>query len=394
MFIILVILSLGIPVLGACGGLVYFNTYKRSVLSALICGTAASAMFYGYIPDVGNDIYRHMENLSLYENIPIYDAFNRLKDYHISGIYTWDIYLWLMAHIGNPYLIQSTAAFFGYFFISFIIFDQAKSKDISFINYFLIYMVGLSAFPLLEIAIGIRSANAFILTVVSFYLYYIKKRNYLLSAILLIIAFYLHSGAIIPVILFFFIPMFAKYRKISILLLILLCIVYYQYQNIFYAAMLSSGNSSGAVYTASSYSQESFNNSMHAMFSLVWRDMFALIVVTALHHCIKDKVDTINHRAYSFTIGMFILSIALTIILGNNGLRYIGMVVLLSCILLEYNGFSFFDKRRGNLTLRGFVLIIGSLGCFALYLYDMSWGTGSLSSFFQSSITGYLSRSF
>lgn len=394
MFIILFILSLGIPVLGACGGLAYFGTYKRPVLSALICGAAASAMFYGYIPDVGNDIYRHMENLSLYENIPIYDAFNRLKDYHISGIYTWDIYLWIMAHIGNPYLIQSTAAFLGYFLISFVIFDQAKSKNISFINCLLIYMVGLSAFPLLEIAIGIRSANAFILTIVSFYLYYIKKSSRLLSLILLIIAFFLHSAAVIPVALFILIPLLARYRKMSIMLLILLCIIYYQYQDAFYAAMLSSENAGGAVYTASVYSQGDFNDGVHSIVTLVWRNIFALTCIMVLHRCIKKKMDIVNHRAYEFILVMFILSIGLTIILGNNGLRYVGMVVLLSCILLEYNGFSFFDKKRDNLTLSGFALMIGSFGCYALYLYDMNWGTGSLASFFLSAITGYISRSF
>ena len=35
-------------------------------------------------------------------------------------------------------------------------------------------------------------------------------------------------------------------------------------------------------------------------------------------------------------------------------------------------------------------LLISSLGCFALYLYDMSWGTGSFRSYVLSVLTGYL----
>lgn len=83
------------------------------------------------------------------------------------------------------------------------------------------------------------------------------------------------------------------------------------------------------------------------------------------------------------------------VIIGNNGLRYLGAVDILCCLslmdVLAINDISMWFKN-GKLGLWKLILLIGAVMQGSLYLYDMSWGTASLSSFFSSSLLGYLSK--
>ena len=92
MFAIILIIAMVMPIAGLFLGFVYFNSYKRPLLAAVLCGIAFSATLYGYIPDGGNDIFRHMEKLSLYSNLPFYDVFDLIRNNTttVSSVYTWD----------------------------------------------------------------------------------------------------------------------------------------------------------------------------------------------------------------------------------------------------------------------------------------------------------------
>ena len=59
--------------------------------------------------------------------------------------------------------------------------------------------------------------------------------------------------------------------------------------------------------------------------------------------------------------------------------------------VLAINDISMWFKN-GKLGLWKLILLIGAVMQGSLYLYDMSWGTASLSSFFSSSLLGYLSK--
>lgn len=131
MIIFIAFIAMTVPVLGFVLTLAYFNQYKRALASALLCGLAFSAAIYGYIPDDGNDIFRHMANLSFYEGIPLWGAFDIMKTdiSHISAVYIWDVWLWIIAQFDNPILLQSSGALVGYCIISYLIFFRLKRMD-------------------------------------------------------------------------------------------------------------------------------------------------------------------------------------------------------------------------------------------------------------------------
>ena len=58
MFAIILIIAMVMPIAGLFLSFVYFSSYKKPVLAAILCGIAFSAALYGYVPDNGNDRLR------------------------------------------------------------------------------------------------------------------------------------------------------------------------------------------------------------------------------------------------------------------------------------------------------------------------------------------------
>ena len=104
-------------------------------------------------------------------------------------------------------------------------------------------------------------------------------------------------------------------------------------------------------------------------------------------------MKSINDKIINFSVLISIISFGLMFIIGNNGLRYLGIANLLCCICLETESSSQREREQKLPTVSKIFLLVGYLGCCALYLYDMAWGSGSIKSLVLSAITGYLSRS-
>lgn len=403
MFTLIAVVSMVFPLAGFCLTILYFNQYKRPLLSALLYGIVFSAAIYGFSADLGDDIYRHMQNAMLYNFVPLYDAFDLLKyeGQNISAVYSWDMWLWIVSKFDNTYLLQSSGAFVGYTLISYMVLSQAKQNHLLMKEWLPFYGMAILSFPILEITGGIRSANAFILCTLAYYLYYFKKTNKFVVCIFLIVALFLHHGAIIPVCAWFLLPLLNRYKKTTIFLIVFLFFGLYKYQEsiLFFVGDNSarSGLISNSLYSASTYSQSDFNNSVHAIVTMVWRFGLAIIltIITkrrSLYLKCSVKDGTYN-KALAFSMMILIISLGLTFIIGNNGLRYIGIVNLLCYIILERECDNHREKEQECITLSKLLLLIGNIGCSALYLYDMGWGSGSLKSLVLSTLTGYLSRS-
>lgn len=406
MIIFIAFIAMTVPVLGFVLTLAYFNQYKRALASALLCGLAFSAAIYGYIPDDGNDIFRHMANLSFYEGIPLWDAFDLLKTStsHISTVYTWDLWLWIVAQFDNPILLQSSGALVGYCIISYLIFFQAKKNGLSMGQWLPVYFIALVCFPPLEIAIGIRSACAFLLCILAIYSYYTKKIKKVTVAFLMGIAVFLHHAALIFLILWGMSPLFFKHKKI-VMVCVVLCMIafndFQSYLSFFYGGTTVFSNLLGnTMYSAAAYSEEGFNDSFHALVSLVLRWGFSgfllLIIRRGLDQQGKiNNQETESYQLLNFALLLFVVASTLLVIIGNNGLRYLGAVDILCCLslmdVLAINNISMWFKN-GKLGLWQLSLLIGAVMQGSLYLYDMSWGTASLSSFFSSSLLGYFSK--
>lgn len=406
MIIFIALIAMTVPVLGFVLTLAYFNQYKKTLASALLCGLAFSAAIYGYIPDDGNDIFRHMSNLSLYEGIPLWGAFDIMKTAisHISAVYIWDVWLWIIAQFDNPTLLQSSGALVGYCIISYLIFSQAKKNGLSMGQWLPVYFIALVSFPPLEIVIGIRSACAFLLCVLAIYSYYTKQIKKVTVAFLMGIAVFLHHAALIFLVLWGMTPLFFKHKKIVMVCVILCMIAFNNFQS--YLSFFSGGTTvfsnllGNTMYSATAYQEESFNDSFHALVSLALRwgySGFLLIIIRRgfnQQEKIKNQ-ETASYQLLNIALFIFVVASTLLAIIGNNGLRYLGAVDILCCLslmgVLEINNISMWLKN-GKLGLWQLFLLIGAVMQGSLYLYDMSWGTASLSSLFISSLLGYWSK--
>lgn len=403
MLILIIGISIIFPIAGFCLAILYFNQYKRPLVSALLCGIVFSAAVYGYSADLDNDIYRHIQSTMLYSSISFSDAFDLLKNRgeNISSVYTWDIRLWIISKFNDEFLLQSSGAFVGYTLISYMVFSVAKAKKLLMGYWLPYYGMAILSFPVLEITIGIRSANAFIICALTCYLYYYQNRNKVIVCLLLFISLFLHHGAIVPISALLFLPLFNKYPKTIIFFLVFVFLGLYKYQEAILLLMgrdySGGGVVSNSLYTASVYSQSDFNNSFHAVVTLMWR--FGLSII--LTYIVKKENlrlgcsdrNSINDKIISFSVLILIFSFGLVFIIGNNGLRYLGIVNLLCCICLEAESSSHREREQKLATVSKISLLVGNLGCCALYLYDMAWGSASIKSLALSAITGYLSRS-
>lgn len=406
MIIFIALIAMTVPVLGFGLTLAYFNQYKKTLASALLCGLAFSAAMYGYIPDDGNDIFRHMANLSSYKGISLWDAFDIMKTdiSHISAVYTWDIWLWIIAQVDNPTLLQSSGAFVGYFLISYLIFFQAKRNRLSMGQWLPVYFIALVSFPPLEIAIGIRSACAFLLCVLAICSYYTKQIKKVTVAFLMGIAVFLHHAALIFLVLWGMSLLFFKHKKIVMVCVVLCMIAFNNFQS--YLSFFSGGTTvfsdllGNTMYSAAAYQEESFNDSFHALVSLALRWGYSgfLLIIIRRGFNRQEKIKSQEKASYqllNLALVIFVVASTLLVIIGNNGLRYLGAVDILCCLslmdILGINNISMWFKN-GKLGLWKLFLLMGAVMQGSLYLYDMSWGTASLPSFFISSLLGYWSK--
>ena len=398
MIIFIAFIAMTVPVLGFVLTLAYFNQYKRALASALLCGLAFSAAIYGYIPDDGNDIFRHMANLSFYEGIPLWDAFDLLKTStsHISTVYTWDLWLWIVAQFDNPGLLQSSGAFVGYSITSYMVFDYARSTHMSSKTWLPMLMAFFAFTSPLNLAIGIRNGNAFLLCVLAFYLRYFKGTSRLITIGLLVIALLLHHSVIIIILLWLGLPFFIKNKVISMLAIIVAIISFSNYDNYFY--VLNSGNDisilKSTMYSAVAYQNSEFNNSLHAIVDMIWRMWGAVFLLyltkkTVASSNINGK-NSFDSYCFNFAFFIFIISTVLLFTIGNNGFRFLNVLFILCLLLLLKNNFIFSIFKNRHIDIYSLLLFLTCLGNCIFIAYNMNWGTGSFLSIVVSSLLGYL----
>lgn len=405
MAIIIAFIAMTIPVLGFGLTLVYFNQYRRVLISALLCGLSFSAAFYGYIPDEGNDIFRHIASMELYADVSLWDAFNLLKNdaSHISSVYTWDLWLWIMSKFDNPLLLQSSGAFVGYSLISYFVFDFAKTHKWQFKHWGLVLFVALALISPLSIAIGIRNANAFLICAMALYQYYFKKKSVILAFSLLLMALFLHHSVIVILGVWFIIPFIARFKWISIGLTILFLFLFRNYESYLY---LLTGGSSGpgglvanTLYSASAYQNDLFNTSVHAIVSLLWGIGVSAFLIWHSKHTLRYLETTQqstylinNKRLYNMAFFIFAISVAMLPILGNNASRFFIPANILSLFIMMQNPDEFILINKNKVRLYPLLLYLAASGNILLYFYNMNWGTASLKSFFLSSLLGYFTN--
>ena len=200
--------------------LAYYHQTGRTKMSAVLAGIASSAFLYGYIADQGNDIYRHIQNLNYYVGIPLYKAFDAA---FLKTVYIWDIWQWIIAHLYNDNLMQSSGAFVGYSLIAYMIFDYGKRSESSRKNINITFLIAFLTVSPLSLAIGIRSGNALVFCAFAIYLYFVQNRNYWVTAMLIALSILLHHLMIVVLALWLAYAGFKKKPVIGAILVAVLC---------------------------------------------------------------------------------------------------------------------------------------------------------------------------
>lgn len=407
MAILLAIIAMTVPVLGFFLTLSYFNQYKQVIPSALLCGLSFSAAIYGYIPDAGNDIFRHISNMKLYMDIPFWDAFDFLKTdaSHLSGVYVWDAWLWIIAQVGNQYLLQASGAFVGYAITTYMVFDYAKKKQIPSKKWLPMLLFFLAFTSPTNLSIGIRSGNAFLISVLALYRFYIEKATKGSTLLLFLLAFFLHHSIIVIIAIWLAFPILIRFKALSIIFIVAGLTIFSDYENYLYllasSGMDSTGALSNTMYSASVYQSMDFNNSVHAITDLVWRLFCAGFLLYLSRKLIlfsgdnsSDGKVTWEYKLYHLSLFIYILSITFVPLIGNNGMRFINVVYLLCLLILMNDKFRFWGAKKESFPLSSALLIIICVGNVMFFAYNMNWGSGSLKSFAISSLLGYSSRIF
>lgn len=399
MFFLLLIVGMIFPFAGIIFGLAYFNQFREPFRAALLQGVSWSAALYGYIGDQGNDIYRHMSNLSLYKDLPFYQCFDVLASKHLRAVYTWDIWSWVMARFDNHHLLQSSGALVGYAVISYILFDYFNNNDFETKEWIPIWVFVISITSPLNYAVGIRYANAFAIFCLAVYLYYFRN-NKVLTVLFCIVAVFLHHGVLLPLLCWILVPLLKKHRFIFSIVFVILLFTFNNYG--YYLSQMSGGNGvlsdlvSNTMFSAAAYQENGINNSFHAIVSRTLIIIFNVSLVIRTRGGWKEVWNNgegkAEYNVWNLSLLLTIASICMILLIGSNGSRFFFVSDLFTALLLIYSRGYIPPYRSLPYGLFDWIILLTAFGNLALSLYDMNWGTGSLPSFLLSLVFGYSTR--
>ena len=167
---------------------------ERPVFKALALGLCAGIAFYGMRCDETTDIYRHIALLSAYDTtfLGCFDAG------HYGGLFVWDMWCWVIEKIGDPYLLQSSAAFVGYAIIGYICIDYSTCQSERQAGWVVPFLFAVCAIPVFPLVAGIRSTIAVLICALAFYLYNMKGCPILVAVLLDVMAVMIHQVALFP----------------------------------------------------------------------------------------------------------------------------------------------------------------------------------------------------
>lgn len=404
MIILVIILSLLSPALVLLFTFKSTEINKSAYLPALMIGFSMAVVFYGYIPDQGADIIRHVRWLAYYRNIPIWKCFDAG---HYSLTYTWDLWSWIIAQTNNENLLQASGAFIGYTLSSYIVFDtfrfiEGKNRKGLFLSFFiLICMIAPNG-----VAIGIRNTNAFIICGFAFYMFFRKRINYLTTFILLMVGVLLHHAAALALIIWVLFPLFKKNKKVASIVSFFSCLSF----ELIYSRLLLPlvGGGQGGI---AALFEDVVDN---AYIAFEGRDLFRytslnstvnkwagiiLVLLIILHNSKALKnADEQSSSSYSMmtdlhylSIFIFVIALGLSITFALNGNRFIGLAGIVAIAPLSYSiekkNLSFVFRTNEMLDLLLFMVSIAEL---LLHMYSLDYGTGSLISLLADGLLGVI----
>lgn len=376
---------------------------KSSIVPAFMVGFSMAFVFYGYIPDQGADILRHIMWLESYRNIPLWKCFDAG---HYTLTYTWDIWSWLIAQTNNDNLLQVSGAFVGYTISSYMVFDtfrcaDGKSKK----HIFLAFFVMICLLPPHGFAVGIRNSNAFLICGFGFYLFYRKRIGYIGTVVLLLLGVFLHHSASIAVILWLLFPVYKRNKKIATVAFFVGSLSFELVYTRFLAPILVSRSGGiGALFESvveSAYiayegrdlfKYVSLNSTVNKWAGIILVAFIILKNSISLKESDEDSSfygDMVELSSISFFF--FIIALGLSITFALNGERFIYLSGFIALVPLSYSfarGGKLFEGRKNVIVDSG--LMLASVAVLLLHMYSLDYGTGSLASLLMDGLIGII----
>lgn len=395
MLIIIMAIAIVSPVGGLFCTLVNYNKYRNAVSSGIGVGLSFACAWYGYIVDSGNDIFRHIMSMHDYANKNIFEIWGLYR--FNRNVFTFDFWLWIISKLNNDRMLQASGALVGYSILAYIVFDYARLNNEDFKSWFTKFLLSLALVPGLDIAIGIRCANAFILMGLAIYEFCYKK-SHLSGIVCVILAFFLHQASLLVFIAWVLSTVFEKHKVIVSILTIVLLFTFTNYGN--YSAILSDSSSilgqifSDLFKSAGDY-QSLMVTSFHSLFTRYLEMLFAFSLISRTVIVKRKNPDSVSAHLKEEKVLMiaellFIMSMCTTFLMGSNGNRYFIATCIVAFIpfMASLNTAIFLNKR---FLLIDLLALFSACGSVALYLYNMNWGSGSLISWILCFVTGIVS---
>ena len=397
---IISLLSLVCPALAFVFIVLYFRKTKNSALSALLFGLMMAAVFYGYRADSGADIYRHMQWLNFYKNIPLIQCFDAG---HYKNMYIWDFWCWIISRFDSPYLLQASGALVTYSLSSYIVFDTikrnaAKSETLVFA---LLFLIGL--LKTRDVVLGIRSAAAYALLSFAVYRATVQKKNLLGCLLIAMMASFIHLSAGQFLLIFLFVLIFRKdYRKVAFVLFILAVGIGALSQWIL-GYIPTDGNIVFRIVIDALTQANDTTNMMHTLSLNAWINKWGEVAV-----CILAGIRVIVYEGrngekgaylkekeiWKFSWTCFAVNLGYCIALKQNGDRMltINEISMIPYLVSIWCNDGIMKKKK--YLLMDFLLVGGVAGLFLLHVYSLVWGNASAQSLLMGIFFGVVSGFF
>lgn len=376
------------------------ETRERPVLKALSLGLCAGIAFYGMRCDATTDIYRHMALLSAYDT-----TFLRCFDAgHYGGLFVWDTWCWAIEKIGDPYLLQSSAAFVGYTIVGYICIDfscrYTERRD----AWAVPFLFAVCAIPVFPLVTGIRSTIAVLICALGFYLYRMRGYPIYCAVLLDVIAVMIHQVAIFPLLLLMVLPL-AKQRPKGALIGCFIAFMLVASIGQSLLPYLSGGNGifgfirkaieallmydKGNEWTAANAS--SLNGIVNRISTLT---LICVIVLSSLPYFRRENSDERLLEIGLYVCLVAVASAALIIALPVNGERFLPAGYSLGAPLV----YNILDtgggrKNRGRF-ISGTVVFLLCAAALLLHIYSLIYGSADTASLVMTCLFGVLGVPF
>lgn len=188
------------PAVGICMSILFFTgkpTRQNAVTCSLAFGLAMALITHGIEYKSPTDMTRWMQECEYYYGLPLDSIFTSLNQDH-ANLIVWNLWCWCVGNTGDLYLLQASAAFFGYWMLVWLVMDACVNNQTSRAAFLALLLFVLLAVPMEPIVRSVRSTIGCIICAVAFYVGANGDKSRSIKAlILIVIACLIHKAMVV-----------------------------------------------------------------------------------------------------------------------------------------------------------------------------------------------------